>query len=48
MKTTITRFLIGLYNKNYDDYKIDYINKLTLPNYLHQVLIGLLLSDGSL
>lgn len=56
MKTTITRFLKGLYNKNYDDYKIDYRNKLTLPsplrgegtNYLHQVLIGLLLSDGSL
>ena len=46
-KTTFIRFLNAL-NKNKEDYKIEYRKKLTFPLYLHQVLIGLLLSDGSL
>lgn len=49
MKTTITRFLNKLYRIfSYNDYKLEYRNKLTMPSYLDQVLIGLLLSDGSL
>ena len=46
-RTTLLRFLNALY-KNCEEYKIDYRIKLNLPSYLHQVLIGLLLSDGSL
>jgi|ERR1700722_16456324 len=49
MKTTITRFLNKLYRIfSYNDYKLEYRKKLTMPSYLDQVLIGLLLSDGSL
>jgi len=48
MRTTLLRFIKGLYNKNYENYIIDYRRKLTLPCYLDQVLIGLLLSDGSI
>lgn len=48
MKTTITRFLKGLYKNIFDEYKIGYRSKLIMPSYLNQVLIGLLLSDGSL
>lgn len=45
-KTTIIRFLNSL--KKLADYAIDYCSQPTLPKYLHEVLIGLLLSDGSL
>lgn len=49
MKTTITRFLKGLFKNLFnEEYKIEYRNKLTMPSYLDQVLIGLLLSDGHL
>ena len=48
MKTTLLIFIKGLYNKNYKNYIIEYRRKLTLPCYLGQVLIGLLLSDGSI
>ena len=49
MLTTLKRFLNAL-NKDssMESYKRDYIKNLTLPPYLNQVLIGLLLSDGSL
>lgn len=45
-RTTIIRFLNSL-NK-LADYVRSYRSKTTLPKYLHEVLIGLLLSDGSL
>lgn len=49
MKTTIKRFLMALYrNFSNEEYKIEYRKSLTMPSYLDQVLIGLLLSDGSL
>jgi hypothetical protein len=49
MKTTLTRFLKGLYKKlSHNDYKLGYRVKLNMPSYLDQVLIGLLLSDGSI
>ena len=48
MKTTLKRFLNSLYKNCKDLYKIEYRNKLSMPYYLHQVLIGLLLSDGFL
>lgn len=49
MKTTIKRFLLALHrNFSNQEYIIEYRKKLTIPTYLDQVLIGLLLSDGSL
>lgn len=45
-KTTITRFLNSL-NK-LEDYVKYYRSQVSLPRYLHEVMIGLLLSDGSL
>ena len=48
MKTTILRFLKHLYKNIKDLYKIEYRKQLDMPSYLHQVLIGLLLSDGSI
>lgn len=49
MKTTIKRFLMALYrNFSNEEYKIEYRKSLTMPPYLNGVLIGLLLSDGSL
>ena len=49
MKKTILRFLNQL-TKYLDDndYKKLYRKKVTMPSYLDQVLIGLLLSDGFL
>lgn len=49
MLTTLKRFVNAL-NKDssLESYKRDYRKNLTLPPYLNQVLIGLLLSDGSL
>ena len=49
MKTTLLRFLSALYkNSTIENYKIEYRSKLSMPSYLNQVLIGLLLSDGSI
>jgi hypothetical protein len=49
MKTTLIRFYKGLYKKLFpNNYKLKYRSKLIMPSYLDQVLIGLLLSDGSL
>jgi LAGLIDADG DNA endonuclease family len=49
MKTTLLRFLNALYkNLTIENYKIEYRSKLSMPSYLNQVLIGLLLSDGSI
>jgi LAGLIDADG DNA endonuclease family len=49
MKTTILRFINKLL-KHFDDndYKKAYRKKVIMPLFLDQVLIGLLLSDGSL
>ena len=49
MKTTILRHLNAL-DKNLflENYKKEYISKLSMSSYLNQILIGLLLSDGSL
>ena len=43
-RTTIIRFLNSLCNL--EDYIVDYRRKVILPKYLHDVIIGLLLSDG--
>jgi len=48
MKTTILRFLKHLYKNIKYLYKIEYRKQMDMPSYLHQVLIGLLLSDGSI
>lgn len=48
MKTVIKRFLNALYKNCKDIYIIESRNKLYMPSYLHQVLIGLLLIDGFL
>ena len=49
MKTTLTRFIKGLHKKlSRNDYKLGYRIKLNIPSYLDQVLIGLLLSGGSI
>jgi hypothetical protein len=49
MKTTLLRHLNTLdKNLSIEKYKIEYRSKITMPSYLDQVLIGLLLSDGSL
>lgn len=47
MVKTLLRFLNFLY-KNFTGYIFKYRSKVELPTYLDQVLIGLLLSDGSL
>jgi hypothetical protein len=49
MKTTLLRHLNALdKNLSIEKYKIEYRSKIGMPSYLDQVLIGLLLSDGSL